>query len=671
MRVSKLKVIFLLLFSFSLNIYGQSDSVSYNMEDIIDDYVKENADQNDPNPSIDLIESLINNPVDINKACIAELQAIPYVDLSIARTIIKQRDSFGPFFSKAELFFIKNIPSELIEKILPFIKVEIKSSVSNKTKANVYFSLPEKNYIRFYLKNRMTEDLQTRSGFSEHKFAGSPYHFYNKLGISYGNNLQAGALVDKDAGETSVTDFSSFYFDIKNFKPLDYFIIGDYQIQFGFGIAVGRSYGFSKGSEAIIPGAKKCYTAIPYTSSNENNFYRGITGSISFNRFNFAGFISKNKFDAKIDSINGSILSIPLDGLHRTLGELSAVDKSSEMLFGFSISYSYNNLITGGILFYHSNFSNPFTPASIYKKSGNNFDYYSFYYNIYFDNISLSGESAINGRSVSSFATIQIAANRDFIFTSSLRNYPYNYINLHGSGFGERSGSTNNEIGFYTGFKWRTFLGTINFYYDQFSFPYASYDNPLPSSGDEFLFGISSKLSNNIKFKFKIRREKKDFSEANVSQYCIMTGIKYLSKIELVYKVSSQLQLRGSFIYNNFSEPKTNKIEDGFLISQEINYTIFRKLNLITRLSFFSAASINAAIYDYENDMAGFLSGNIYIGEGSRWYIIFRYDISNYLDITLKYSETLKPNVKSLSSGYSTIEGNLDNRLGLQIEVKI
>ena len=671
MRFRKLKAILLIIFSFSFNINGQIDSADYNFEDVIDDYVKGTSEQSDPTPSIDFFENLINNPIDLNTAGISDLQSIPYMDLSTAETIIKQREIYGLFFSKTELYFIKGIPSDLIDKILPFIKVEIKNKASKKTNTQGNISLSKTEIMKVNLKSRIVEDLQSRKGFIENKFAGSLYYIYNKLKLSYGSHYHAGMLVEKDAGETSLTDFSSFYFEIKNFNILDYFIIGDYQIQFGHGLAICSGYGLSKGTEAILPGAKKNYSSVPYAGSNENNFFRGLTGSISFKGFNFTGFISKNSFDAKVDSFNNSILSIPLDGLHRTIDELNSVDKSSETLLGFSASYSYKNLLTGGILYYHSNFVYPFTPSSIYKKRGSNFNYYSIFYDLYFENISLSGESAFDSKSISSFVTIQIAASRDFIFISSLRNYPYNYINLHGAGFGERAGSTNNEFGFYTGLKWRTPVGAINFYYDQFRFPYATYDNPLPSSGNEFLFDFASRLTKQIDLRFRIRREKKDISQDILNQKYSVTGLKYLSKFELIYQVSNQIKLRGVFSYNNFNLPKVNHREDGFLVSQEMNYSPFRQLNLITRLSFFNASSINAAVYEFENNMAGFLSSNIYTGEGSRWYLICRYEIYNYLNLSIKYSETFKPNVKNLSSGYSMIDGNLDNRFGLQVEFKL
>ena len=58
-------------------------------------------------------------------------------------------------------------------------------------------------------------------------------------------------------------------------------------------------------------------------------------------------------------------------------------------------------------------------------------------------------------------------------------------------------------------------------------------------------------------------------------------------------------------------------------------------------------------------------------GEGIRWYLIVRYRPMKLFTISAKYSETYKPKEKSLSSGNNTIDGNLDNRLSLQLDLSI
>ena len=56
-------------------------------------------------------------------------------------------------------------------------------------------------------------------------------------------------------------------------------------------------------------------------------------------------------------------------------------------------------------------------------------------------------------------------------------------------------------------------------------------------------------------------------------------------------------------------------------------------------------------------------------GEGIRWYFIAKYKPIKFLSISAKYSETYKPDEKTLSSGDSEIIGNLDNRFSLQIDL--
>lgn len=662
--------IFFLIFSASFSLNAQTDSTDYDFEDIINDFVKESTDQIDAESSIDYFENLLNNPLDINTAGINELQTIPYINLQTAEIIVNHRKSYGPFFSKSELYSIKNIPQELVAKILPFVKVYLKMERQKKPikDGNIFSTLGQN--MKFTFRSRLSTDLQERKGFTDNKFAGSPYHIYNRLKINYGDNYSAGFLIEKDAGETSLADFSSFYLEFKNAGIIENIIVGDYQLQFGDGLALSGGYGISKGSNAVFPLAKEYFRSLPYGSSYESNFFRGLTCSLSLADFHFTTFFSANSFDAKIDSLSDEILSTPLGGYHRTSDEINSADKSSETLLGSSLCYHFTKNIAFGFLFYHTAFSNAFAQSG-FKKSGSNFNYYSFYYNINFDNVFINGESAYDSRIVSSLASVQIAASKYFTFVTSFRNYPFDYINLHGSGFGERTGATNNELGYYSGFSWRTFLGTINFYFDQFYFPYATYDNPLPSSGNEFLFDLSSRFSKEINFHARLRREIKDISSNINNLTNVVPGLKYISKFELTYNVSEILKLKEIFSYNNYSIGRINSHEDGFLIAQEINYYVFNVLKIASRFCFFKAQSINSAVYEYENDLPGFLSSNIYTGEGTRLYFILNYEIYDKLEFSVKYSETLKPKDKSLGSGYLTIDGNLDNKVTMQMDWKL
>ncbi len=137
----------------------------------------------------------------------------------------------------------------------------------------------------------------------------------------------------------------------------------------------------------------------------------------------------------------------------------------------------------------------------------------SFYYDLYLSKLNFFGEASFDGNSVASINGIQFFASREFIFTTSVRNYPRNYNNLLGFGFSERSGKINNEVGIYSGLKWKLPFGVINLYYDIFRFPYRTSENSLSSEGNEFLFDLISIPIAKFEFRLRYKYENKEVTE--------------------------------------------------------------------------------------------------------------------------------------------------------------
>jgi hypothetical protein len=82
----------------------------------------------------------------------------------------------------------------------------------------------------------------------------------------------------------------------------------------------------------------------------------------------------------------------------------------------------------------------------------------------------------------------------------------------------------------------------------------------------------------------------------------------------------------------------------------------------------FNTDSYNSRLYEFENDVRGVMTNLPLFGEGFRWYFLFSYSLFEKLTLSAKYSETYKPNEKYISSGNSQINGNIDNRINLQID---
>ncbi len=57
-------------------------------------------------------------------------------------------------------------------------------------------------------------------------------------------------------------------------------------------------------------------------------------------------------------------------------------------------------------------------------------------------------------------------------------------------------------------------------------------------------------------------------------------------------------------------------------------------------------------------------------GNGVRVYFLARFKIWEQFGISLKYAETFKPDETELSSALQQIEGNIDNKISFQVDLR-
>ena len=344
-------------------------------------------------------------------------------------------------------------------------------------------------------------------------------------------------------------------------------------------------------------------------------------------------------------------------------------NSARQKLIGTVLDYKYLGKMNIGVIYYNASFNKAFESSDFYDISGKNFNYISTYYDFNFINLNFFGEASYNGTSVASINGIQFSANRKFTFTTSIRNYPRNYNNLYGFGFSERSGKINNEIGLYSGLKWKLPFGLLNLYYDIFRFPYRTNQNSLSSEGDELLFDFVTTPLPKFEVRFRYKYENKEITEIINFEDEIVRRLKQIARTEFIYNVSRELRLKTRIEYNHFFVKNANLKENGFLVFQDVRFVPKKNLNLYGRIIFFQTDSFNSAVYEYENDLLGVMPNLAMYGRGIRWYMIVKYRPLNFISLSAKYSETYKPDETSLSSGDNEIIGNLDNRFSLQIDL--
>jgi competence ComEA-like helix-hairpin-helix protein len=667
-----IKGFFILLISFAL-VCGfcsgqvRTDTIATERTDEeVEDLLENSTRDVEDSELLDFLLRLEENPLDVNTASVEELQRVPGITPFLAQSITAYRQLYGDFESINELEAVDGMTEKAFQTMRKYLTVGGEIFGRSKFLEN----------IRFSLRSRAIHDLEERKGFQDSTYPGSPLKTYNRFVLRYAKNLEGGLLFEKDAGEQNFNDLSIGYLHFKDFQFISDALIGNYVLEFGQGITFWRSVGFSKGSEVVYPVKKVGRGVRPYLSTDENNFLRGA--AVTLNLFNTEAtvFYSNNTLDASVDTTE-SVSSFDVSGYHRTEREMRRDNMVREQLFGGRISYKRNEDFRLGLTYYRTTFDKEIVSNRVYQFSGTESSVFGADYDLYRQNLNFFGEwartaDASIGGVTGLLVTFGKKANLAWVF----RHYPREFISLHGYGFGESSGDTQNESGMYLGVNLQPLSWLeISAYYDQFKFPWRTFFNPLPTVGNDMLLQTELKPLKGIEVTLRYKRETKETTESALDEF--QREVKRLTnrtqqnaRLQISYAVSPELRLRGRVEYVDVTYDQFTTNGSGILLYQEIRFKPTSNLTIDGRIVFFDTDSYDARIYEFENDVRGVLYNVGLSGKGRRIYLIVRYSVFRYLELSAKYAQTFYDGVKTIGSGEDEIKGNVASRLALQLEVK-
>ena len=256
---------------------------------------------------------------------------------------------------------------------------------------------------------------------------------------------------------------------------------------------------------------KNGLTLLPYHSSDEVHFMRGVSARFAHQNISFIPFISYKQVDAEIQP-DSTIRSIRINGLHRTENEISQKDAIEELLIGGHINYKRSNKQIG-FQIVSMNYSFPFEYQSNYQKqysTGNQTTLSSIDHSVVGKNWQFFGELAINQSGKTAFIEgLNFYATPNITFNTTIRKYSAGYKSFYANSFGERS-YANNEIGFYNGININ--LGNsyaLKTYFDLYAFPSFSYGEGKAVHGQDFFSEIQKKLSAKSLIYLRLKNEKR------------------------------------------------------------------------------------------------------------------------------------------------------------------
>jgi hypothetical protein len=632
-----------------------------------------------------------SNPINLNNTDPDELRSLGLLtDVQISEVFVHIKQ-FGKFISIYELQSMKYWDLATIQLVLPFVQVDDRFDQMHITFKEAMKNGKFEQYVRYQATTpskagyaKVSDSLLNNSNSYYH---GNEGRYYARFRYTYRTNISIGITGEKDSGEEFFKgsqkngfDFYSAHAFYKGGKYIRSVAVGDYLVQVGQGLNVYSGYAFGKTAD-IFSSKRTANLLRPYTSVDENRFFRGAAVVLGHNNFTWLNFYSQKRIDGSgvADSLADDlefITTIDVSGLHRTNSEIAKKNQLSERVYGSYLAYKSNRLSVG-LAHVQQSYSSPLqkdtVPYNIYSFRGTSIGSTSVDYNFVLRNLNFFGEASYSSAS-NSFAQLygMMAALDPRISVSVIyRNYDKAYYTFYNNGFSEGS-NTQNEKGIFFGTKVKlNSAWTINAYADYFSFPWLKYLVDAPSKGNEFLFQPMYKPNKVLeiygRFRQQLRQKNSRDTDGTVTEIEDVTQRNY--RLNLSYKVSEGITLKSRIEYITIDR-KSNAKEDGWLFSQDL---ILRPkssaFDLSLRYALFDTDSYDTRIYTYENNALYVFSSPSYYYQGSRAYALIRYSFLKHCDLWIRYGTFLYADRTSLSSGAEQIKGNRKSDITIQFRV--
>jgi len=619
-------------------LFSQEKSFPDVILSIAEELASGDTDPDAPAVFLEQLSSLAEYPVSINSGDESELTRLFFLNDFQIKSIIDYTSATGKIVSPQEIALIPGFDRQTVEMMIPFI-------IFNEKPAS------KKDHMNF--NNSLLLNVITSPQEANTANIGSPWKMLTRYKMTSGR-IAGGFTIEKDAGEKflygtpPLPDFLSGYISYSSGGFLRKLIIGDFSARFGNGTNLNTSIrtGYIINSAGFMPARNEFR---PYTSTDENKFLRGIAVETGTKNLSVSFFFSRHKTDAtvkmKADSSGLYIENLYKSGLHNTASLLEKKDALDETLTGINITYSLSRL-RAGALWSLNRFSVPYLsyneePENLYKLQGNENSVLSVYYNWMYGKFLLFGE--LSGNSLNKIAALQgitIRSSDRLTINLIYRNYSPGFISLHGSAPG-RNSSVRNEKGITGNF---TFEAARHLFLsgacDLSFFPWLKYRCDFPSKavkqevrlkylpGDDLSFDlvfVSSRTENNLTLRPGIpgieRTSAKSF------------------KLQARYTPHNNITLTSRADYKSV-EPSGAR---GMLLLQDISYTFKRiPLTLWARYCIFKSDDWDSRLYTYENDLLYSYSIPALSGEGTRTYILAKWELGELGEIRFKYGLTTK-----------------------------
>ncbi len=597
------------------------------------------------------------NPLNINLVSEQEMQSsLLFTALQIA-DFIAYRKQIGSFQSTLELQTIPSWDLEFLRRAQDYLICSLPTPRWWKPSSSTHQILFKTDWTAETKKGFTDPDLKSRV-----RYVGDRTNQTLRYRGQLNSNLRMGFLLQKDAGEKNLSDFSSGFIEFKSKGRVEKIIVGDFVNQWGQGLVQSGGFSLGKSFESIKATQKFHLGGLAYSSSTEYGFYRGINTTLKLSEYlRIQSFASLRNLDATTgtDSLGQPFLRSRVeDGFHRTTSEISHKNAMQERTAGVNFVYSARSfplVLQLNSVFTH--WSLP-KPAGLgYKKaewSGQTLRNYSVSFQYPFRNIRLVGEYAYAGKqrySILQSGATSVSKKTDLSYL--FRLYSSGYFSPTSNGLSENAENLN-EIGLFLGHsyqinrQWR-----LSSFVDYFHFPGPKYQ---VSQSNTYGWEILSRLIWEKRHRARgfiqgkwTRKEEKDLLQISLDGH-------YVAIKSLDFHLRLMATQTGS--------------EKGYLLLQDTKWDR-GKWGIQYRLVWVNSPSYDSRLYAYEPGVPSSFLLPAYFGKAWKTNLVIIYQGNREIQLALKWARINYTDRTEIGSSLDLIEGNQKTDITLQMIYKM
>ena len=650
------------------------------MEEVLEDLSVNNDINNSVNSlnwenELEELSNRLQEPVNLNSATREQLEQFPFLSDIQIEHLLAYIYIHGQMETIYELQLVEELDRQTIQYLLPFVCIK---AINNEPAFRWKTMLKDAGrYGKNEVLTRLDIPFYKRKGY-EHTYLGPSVYNSVKYTFRYRDQLYAGGVAEKDAGEPFAAlhnsygyDYYSFYLLLQNCGRLKSLAVGNYRLSFGQGLVMSTDY--LMGKTIYASSFNNRSTGIKrHSSTDEYNYFRGVATTVALTkRLSVSAFYSHRNMDGVVT--DGEITSVYKTGLHRSRKEADKKNLLTSQLTGGNVSYQQNHIrlgITGVYYVFNRPYEPELTGYSKYNIHGNHFYNLGIDYAYRWRRFSFQGETALGKQGWASLNRLQYSPVQDIQFMLIHRFYSYDYWAMYAHSFGEGS-TVQNEQGYYVGLEttpfshWRFFVS-----FDLFSFPWKKYRINKPSRGTDGLIQATFTPRTNLSMYLKYRYKQKERDLTGSKGTLTLPIFHHQLRYRLNYSLNDVFSSRTTLDYNHFHS-QDRAATKGYQVTQMISSQLpWTRLFADVQGSYFCTDDYDSRVYVSEKGLLYTFYTPSFQGRGFRCAVRLRYELNKHWLFITKFGETIYLNRNEIGSGNDLIYGNKKADIQMQLRIK-